>query len=205
MLPTGDSYITIESPSTGIFKDKGSRFLAYAWPVSNEAQVKQLVERYKKEYFDARHHCYAYRLGPEALLYRANDDGEPSGTAGKPILGQLVSQNLTNLLVVVVRYFGGTLLGTSGLINAYRAATVDALQNAQKVTLYVFALYSVNFGYLQMNAVMKLIKDNDLETCDHVFELMCTLKIKIRKSMEASIVGSLNSTEGVEAKLIGYE
>jgi uncharacterized YigZ family protein len=198
-----DSYLTIEGPATGIFKDKGSRFLAYAWPVVSEAEVKTLVDKYKKEYFDARHHCYAYRLGPEALQIRANDDGEPSGTAGKPILGQLVSQNLTNVLVVVVRYFGGTLLGTSGLINAYREATANALANAQITKRFVYAIYQINFGYLQMNSVMKIVKDAALETFEQSFELSCSLMVKIRKSQELIIMEKFSTAESVETVFIG--
>ena len=126
MVEVADTYKTIDSPAEGIYKEKGSKFLAKAYPVRTEEQVKAIVEQLKEEYYDARHHCYAYILGPKGDKWRANDDGEPSGTAGKPIHGQLLSFNLTNVLVVVIRYFGGTKLGESGLINAYKTATHDA-------------------------------------------------------------------------------
>lgn len=121
-----DTYLTIDLPSEGIFKDKGSKFLAFAYPLTDESKVKNIVQNLKKEHHSARHHCFAFKIGNQGEHYRANDDGEPSGTAGRPILGQLNSYNLTNILVVVVRYFGGTLLGVGGLINAYKNATIEA-------------------------------------------------------------------------------
>ena len=129
-----DTYRTIEGTSTGIYREKGSKFIAIARPVCTEDEIKSIVEDLRKEYYDARHHCYAYILGAKGEKWRVNDDGEPSGTAGKPIHGQLLSFNVTNVLVVVVRYFGGTKLGVSGLINAYKSATQDALQNATVIT-----------------------------------------------------------------------
>ena len=128
-----DTYKTIEKPSEGLFKDKGSKFISFAFPVDNEEEIKEIVQSIKKEHHSARHHCYAWRLGADQLLFRANDDGEPSSTAGKPILGQIQSFDLTNILIVVVRYFGGTLLGVSGLINAYRNAALDAINQAEIV------------------------------------------------------------------------
>ena len=147
MCTHNDTYRTIAAPCEGAYRDKGSRFLAYAFPVESEDEVKQHVARAKKEHFSARHHCYAYRMGKGGAAYRANDDGEPSGTAGKPILGQLMSANLTNTRVVVVRYFGGTLLGTPGLINAYRQATANAIANEQLVQRTWEAALNVCFPY----------------------------------------------------------
>lgn len=183
-----DTYFTIKEPSQGLFKDKGSRFLSFAYPVSNDKEIKPLVDSLKKTYFDARHHCYAYRLGADKLTFRANDDNEPSGTAGKPILGQIAARDLTNILIVVVRYFGGTLLGTSGLIQAYKNASADAIANATIVERSVFAVYQLSFNYQQMNDVMKVIKDFDLLSFDQNFELACTLKVKIRLSMVETVL-----------------
>lgn len=126
-----DEYLTISKPSEGLFKDRGSKFLAFAYPVSSEDEIKEIQEHLRSEYHDARHHCYAYMLGKDKNVFRANDDGEPSSTAGKPILGQIKSYDLTNILIVVIRYFGGTKLGVSGLINAYKTAAEEALKNAK--------------------------------------------------------------------------
>jgi len=200
-----DTYLTINEPSTGLFKEKGSKFLSFAYPVTNDKEIKDIVDSLKKEYFDARHHCYAYRLGTEKLIFRANDDNEPSGTAGKPILGQIVANDLTNVLVVVVRYFGGTLLGTAGLIHAYRNASADAISNATMIEKYVFDVYQLTFSYPQMNYVMKIIKDYDLLSFDHSFELTCTLKVKIRLSMADSMLLKLSPLNEIEATLIGRD
>lgn len=205
MAVLNEKYYTIERPATGIFKDKGSKFLSFAWPVSSESEIKELIANIKSQYFDARHHCFAYRLGADKLIFRANDDGEPSGTGGKPILGQLISNDLTNILVVVVRYFGGTLLGTSGLINAYRNATADAIANASVVEKYVFAKYILTFDYQVMNQVMKLIKDQDIDTSDQNFGLVCTMKLHIKKNKEGFLLSRLNSIEKVKAEFIDYE
>ena len=200
-----DTYLTIKEPSTGLFKDKGSKFLAFAYPVSNDQEIKKLVEALKKEYFDARHHCYAYRLGADKLTFRANDDNEPSGTAGKPILGQIVSKDITNVLIVVVRYFGGTLLGTSGLINAYKNASSDALSKAVIIEKKVFAIYQLVFNYEQMNYVMKIIKDHDLESFDQSFEITCSLQVKIRLSMVEALLQKFSPLYEIEAKFLGNE
>jgi Uncharacterized conserved protein len=192
-----DKYNTISLPSTGIFKDKGSKFLAFAYPVKNENEVKILVDKLRKEYFDARHHCFAYRIGADKLAFRANDDGEPSGTAGKPILGQILSNDLTNILIVVVRYFGGILLGTGGLINAYKAASADVIANAVIVEKYVFNIYQIHFAYLQMNAVMKLVKDYDLDASDQIFEMSCSMKLRIKYGLVSNVLPKLESIEGL--------
>ncbi len=174
-----DSYRTIAGPATGLYKDKGSRFLSYAFPVATEAEVKQHVQQLKKEFFDARHHCYAYRIGLDGGQWRANDDGEPSSTGGKPILGQLLSQELTNILVVVVRYFGGIQLGVPGLINAYRTATADALVHAQVVEKTAKEIMTVKFPYLEMNAVMKRLKDEQIDILEQHFDNECEFKIAV--------------------------
>lgn len=205
LISRTDTYLTISHPSTGIFKDKGSKFLSFAYPVSNDKDIKEIVEKLKKQYFDARHHCYAYRLGAERLTFRANDDGEPSGTAGKPILGQIDSRGLTNVLIVVVRYFGGILLGTGGLINAYRNASADALSNASVIQKYVHAVYKLTFSYDQMNNVMKVIKDSDLEAFEQNFELTCSMKIRMKLSVEEAILAKLSLMNEVKTELLGIE
>ncbi len=178
-----DTYLTISAPSEGTYKEKGSKFTAYAYAVQSEEEVKEHVGRIKKEFYDARHHCYAYRIGKDGARFRANDDGEPSGTAGKPILGQLLSANLTNVLVVVVRYFGGTLLGTSGLITAYKSATADAIANAQVVERTWNVELVVDFAYEQMNAVMKVVKDEQLQVLSQDFgDTACRITLSVRES-----------------------
>ncbi|OFX54518.1 MAG: YigZ family protein, partial [Bacteroidetes bacterium GWA2_30_7] len=150
-----DTYLTIESQSEGLFKDKGSKFIAFAIPVCNEDEIKQHLESIRKKYYDARHHCYAYRLGLEGNIYRTNDDGEPSNTAGKPIYGQILSNELTNVLIIVVRYFGGILLGTGGLINAYKSASANAIANAKIIKKTEDTLLKIIFDYTITNDVMK--------------------------------------------------
>jgi len=188
-----------------MFKDKGSKFLSFAFPVKDEKEIKTKVDQLRKEYFDARHHCYAYRLGADKQVFRVNDDGEPSGTAGKPIFGQIVSKELTNILIVVVRYFGGTLLGTGGLINAYRTASLDALTNASIIQKYVYAVYGIEFDYLQLNQVMKIAKDFDAEVFDQQFEMICRMKLKIKVSFVNSALSKLNLIEHLKINYIGSE
>ncbi len=192
-----DTYKTIPSASEGLFKDKGSKFIAYAYPVTSEDQIKEIVASIKKEHYSARHHCYAWRLGHEKLLFRANDDGEPSSTAGKPILGQIQSFDLTNILIVVVRYFGGTLLGVSGLINAYRNAALDAINQAGIVEKLVEKHLLIEFGYGVMNDVMKLFKDEKLPQTDPQFDLICRIKTHVRLGELNRIEESLNKIEGL--------
>ena len=174
-----DLYKTIKKRSEGLFKDKGSRFIAFAFPVNNEEEIKQRIAEIKKDYHDARHHCYAWCLGADRERFRANDDGEPSGSAGKPILGQIQSRDLTQVLVVVVRYFGGTLLGVGGLINAYRSATAAALNQATIIEKKVEDQLVITFGYNEMNAVMKVIKEFDLGYEDQQFDLECSVTIRV--------------------------
>ena len=189
---TTDCYKSIAAPSKGIFKDKGSKFLAFAYPVESEEEAKAVISSLKREYFDARHHCYAWRLGHLGDRWRANDDGEPSSTAGKPILGQIVSNGLSDILIVVVRYFGGTLLGTSGLINAYKSASADAIAAAKVAEKIATARYRISFDYAQMNAVMKCLKDMRLPVELPSFGDECTLETSVPLSAEAQFTESMN-------------
>ena len=158
-METNDSFLTIISPSQGIYKEKGSSFIGYLFHVEDEETVKERLKEIKKEHHDARHHCYAYVLGKDGDIWRANDDGEPSGTGGKPILGQIRSKNLSNVLIIVVRYFGGILLGTSGLINAYRTAAENAISNGVIETQTIYEKYRLFFPYELMNNIMKVLKE----------------------------------------------
>ncbi len=200
-----DSYKTISKKSEAIFKDKGSKFLAYAYPIKNETEAKELIKDLKKEFYDARHHCYAWRLGADMTKYRANDDGEPSGTAGKPILGQIRSYELTNILIVVVRYFGGTLLGVSGLINAYKNAAAMAVENNNIIKKTVNDIIQIDFDYLAMNNVMKIIKDENTKILRQNFDLRCSMDISIRQSNSDRIINRLTKNEGVETKILRCE
>jgi len=177
-----DTYRTISGESEGIFKDKGSKFLSFAYPVEFVEDTKEIIAGLKKQYHDARHHCYAYRIGNENDSYRMNDDGEPSGTAGKPIYGQILSNELTNILIVVVRYFGGTLLGTSGLINAYRNAAADAIGNAEIVTKTIEETLTLNFDYADINKVMRIFREEKLEQLNPVYDERCEISFKVRTS-----------------------
>lgn len=182
-----DSYLTISKISDGIFKDRGSRFLAFAYPVESEEDVKHHVDELKKKYHDARHHCFAFLLGPEGTQYRANDDGEPNHSAGDPILGQIKSRNLADTLVVVVRYFGGTKLGVPGLINAYKTAAAAALDNNEIVEKLVMRSFQLKFNYPEVNTVMRLVKEYALEIVDQQFAEDCRLKLKVRLSLEQEL------------------
>lgn len=188
---TPDTYKTIKSPSTGIFKDRGSKFISLAYNVDSVVEVQGILDTVKKEYRDARHHCYAYKIGMDDNTWRVNDDGEPSGTAGKPILGQINSFELTNILIVVVRYFGGTLLGVGGLIHAYRNAAREALSGAVVINKLIKVEYDLAFPYSAMNDVMTLIKDENIEQSQQIFELNCTLRISLRKSAEKRLTGKM--------------
>jgi len=181
-----DSYKSIAAASTGEFKDRGSKFIAYAWPVRTEAAAAEHLEGLRKEHFKARHHCFAWRFDPDGSRFRANDDGEPSGTAGRPILGQIDAFSLTYVMVVVVRYFGGTLLGTSGLINAYREAAAEALRNATVIECLVKDFYLLDFDYALMPDVMNAIKKMDLEVLHQNFEDRGRIEIGIRQSETAA-------------------
>lgn len=177
-----DSFKTIEGPSEGIYREKGSKFIGLAFPVSSEKEITEIYEKVKRNYHDARHHCYAWRLGPDSTHFRANDDGEPSNSAGKPILGQIDAAELSNVLVIIVRYFGGTLLGVGGLIQAYRNAARDALNKAVVVDHYLYRIYRLDFNYEKMNVVMSVIKEMDLDQFGQVFEMECSLKVRLKHS-----------------------
>ena len=191
-----DLYKTIRSKSEGLYKEKGSKFIAFAYPMSSEEAIKTEIAELRKRYHDARHHCFAWRLGADLERYRVNDDGEPPGSAGKPIYGQIQSRELTDVLVVVIRYFGGTLLGVGGLINAYRSAASDALDQSGIVELKVTGRLKLEFGYSQMNSVMKVIKDFQLEFEDQQFDLDCSLTLKVWKRNEFQVVKKLSIIEG---------
>src|SRR3954470_14975677 len=190
-------YFTIEKTAKAEFKDKGSKFLAYAWPVKTTDQVKECLQEVKKEHPKATHHCFAYRLGTEGLQFRASDDGEPSGTAGKPILGQIDSKQLTNVLVVVVRYFGGTLLGVPGLINAYKTATSMALQLTPIIRRAVEINFVLQFDYTQMNEVMMLVKKYSCTLIEHEAQLFCKIKIGIPLNRQEEFLYNVNELRGV--------
>lgn len=183
-----DTYSSIAAPSRGLFKDNGSRFIALAYPVETESQIKEIVASLKKEYHDARHHCYAYRLGYKADVFRANDDGEPSGSAGRPILGLIDSRGLSDVLVVVVRYFGGIKLGIPGLIRAYKTSSDDALSQAEVVEKIAAVNYRVEFGYLAMNFVMKVLKDMKIEAGGQQFDMRCSAVVRVRLSAESDFL-----------------
>lgn len=177
-----DVYKTITKPAEGVFKDKGSKFYAFAQPLTDEEQFKTWLEEIRKKYHDARHHCYAYAIGFDRELMRMNDDGEPSGTAGKPIYGQILSYEITNIGIIVIRYFGGTKLGVRGLINAYKFAAADALDNATIVTRKLKDVYQLHYDYPMMNKVMYLMKEENLEQLDTKFEVDCRLTFAVRKA-----------------------
>ncbi len=186
-----DTYKTIISPSTGSYSEKRSKFLAYAFPVQTEQQVKERLTEIQKKHNDARHHCYAYILGPRKDAYRMNDNGEPSGTAGRPIHGQLMSKDLTNTLVIVVRYFGGIKLGVSGLQNAYKIAAKEALDAATIIEKTIDETYEVTFEYLQMNNVMQLMKDPYVTIISQQSDLNCTIQFSVRQREAERIVTAL--------------
>ena len=180
---SADSYLTISSPSSGQYTEKRSKFLAFAFPVSTLDEIKALVETHQKKYFDARHVCYAYMLGHERLVFRANDNGEPSGTAGKPILGQINSNELTDILIIVVRYFGGVKLGTSGLIQAYKAAAAEAIAAATIIEKTVDLQLTISFEYPAMNQVMRIVKEEEPAIVSQQFDSDCVMTLSTRVSL----------------------
>ncbi|HEX8609296.1 MAG TPA: YigZ family protein, partial [Pedobacter sp.] len=197
-----DTYLTIQQPAEGLFKDRGSKFHSFVFPVTTEEEVKNHLSTLRKEHHSANHHCYAFRLGADKSAFRANDDGEPSNTAGKPILGQIQSKDLTNILIVVVRYFGGTLLGVSGLITAYRQAAAEVISNSVIIEKTVKDEYELKFDYLQMNDVMKIIKDENLIIQSQNFELSPTLTFSVRKSNSVKIYDMLKKLNGTQLTYI---
>ncbi len=193
-------YYTIEQPGFAEFKDRGSKFLAYAFPVTDTEGFKKYLEQVKKEHPKATHHCYAYRLGLDMNNYRVNDDGEPSGTAGKPILGQIDSKELTNVFIVVVRYFGGTLLGVPGLINAYKTATALVLQVTPIVQKPIEEVYTIQFDYTQMNDIMMIVKQTQCTVLEQEMMLFCSLKVGIPKGRVDEALYRLGDIRNIEVK-----
>lgn len=193
-----DTYLTIEKPTEAIFKDKGSKFLAYAYPVENDQQIKEILNQLKKEHHTANHHCYAYRLGADKMNFRANDDGEPSNTAGKPILGQIQSNDLTNILIVVVRYFGGTLLGVSGLINAYKSSAAEVIKASAITEKQILFNYTIQFYFEHLNDVMKLLKQLDCKITNQQFDNNCEISFSIRKANSEQCEEKLKKIEGLK-------
>ena len=192
-----DTYNMLATRGDGLYKEKGSKFIAEAFTVMSEDEAKAAIADIKKKYFDARHHCYAYMIGPDKKTFRSSDDGEPSGTAGKPILNQILSKDITNVCIIVVRYFGGTKLGVSGLINAYKTAAREALDNAQIVEKTVNEFYSLEFPYALMNDVMRIMKEEGLEQVNPRFETDCYLEFSTRKNDADRIVAKFNNIFGV--------
>jgi uncharacterized YigZ family protein len=190
-MMANDSYRTIKQPAGGYYTEKRSRFIAYAIPVRTADEVKEQLAIYRKKYYDARHICWAYMLGSDRKTFRANDDGEPSSTAGKPILGQINSNVLTNLLILVIRYFGGIELGTSGLIVAYRSAAADAIANAEIIECTVDEEITVVFEYPQLNSVMRIIKEDNPIVISQHFDMDCEMTLRIRKSEAESLKAKL--------------
>lgn len=200
MISTPDTYKSISAPSEGTYKDLGSKFIALAFPVETEARAKEIIASVKKEYFDARHHCYAYRIGHTGDTWRANDDGEPSSTAGRPIYGQLLSNELSDILVVVVRYFGGTKLGVPGLIKAYKTSTQDAIANAQIIEKTAGKFFRVEFDYLQMNDVMKVLKEMNITPLEQDFGIACSMTVRVRLSQIENFRQQLESCRITECQ-----
>ncbi len=198
MSDENDKYLTIESSSQGVYKEKGSKFFAFAYPVSSEDEVKEHLKELRKKYYDARHHVYAFRLGADLQTYRCSDDGEPSNSSGPPVLGQIQSNGLTNILIVVVRYFGGTKLGVSGLINAYRTAAADSIENNTIVEKYEQDRFTIEFGYTVMNEVMKILKDENPEQNNQQFDNTCRIDISVRKQHGENLRNKLLEVSGLK-------
>ncbi|HQP80309.1 MAG TPA: YigZ family protein [Paludibacteraceae bacterium] len=190
-----DTYLTIAAPSEGIYKEKGSKFLSFAYPVTSIDEIKALIEQKRKEHHNARHVCFAYMLGADRATFRTNDDGEPSGTAGRPILGQINSNELTDILIIVVRYFGGILLGTGGLTQAYKSAAAEAIAAANIEERLVEAVYKVKFGYEVMNDVMRVIKEYALFIVSQEQTLDCRITFRVRETMEIEVVEKLSNIQ----------
>ncbi|MFO8022122.1 MAG: YigZ family protein [Perlabentimonas sp.] len=200
-----DAYYTIQQSSQGFYKEKGSKFIALAFPVKTEEEIKEVQQNLRKEYHDARHHCYAYVIGFNGEAWRANDDGEPSSTAGKPIHGQILSRNLTNTLVVVIRYFGGTKLGVSGLINAYKTAASEALDSAQIVKRTVNDIYKLSFDYDDTNNIMRLVNDDGINILEQNFGAACDMLLAIRQGLVEQVLDKVEKIDSAEAEYLRTE
>lgn len=205
MSITSDAYYTIQQSSQGFYKEKGSKFIALAFPVKTEEEIKEVQQNLRKEYHDARHHCYAYVIGFNGEVWRANDDGEPSSTAGKPIHGQILSRNLTNTLVVVIRYFGGTKLGVSGLINAYKTAASEALDSAEIVKRTVNDIYRLSFDYEDTNHIMRLVKDDGINILEQNFGAACDMLLAIRQGLVEQVLDKVEKIDSADAEYLKTE
>lgn len=192
--------MTLAGKSSGIYKDRGSKFLYFAFPLENEEEIKAELAALRKIYFDATHHCYAWILGPQGAQFRANDDGEPNHSAGDPILGQIRSHQLTQVLIVVVRYFGGTKLGVSGLINAYKTSASLAIEESEIVKKWVLGRITIQFPYASMNEVMKLIKSEQLTIVNQELGLDCVLTLEMRMGLLEGVTAALSEIEGLLVK-----
>ncbi len=197
-----DAYLTIEGVSEGIYKEKGSKFLGFAHRVRTEEEVKEVIQQYKKQYYDARHWCFAYILGADKKRFRANDDGEPGNSAGTPILNQIRSNDLTDVLVVVVRYFGGTKLGVSGLINAYKTAAAEALETADVIEEFLQKHIRIGFEYPQMNDVMKVAKNYDFDFSQQEFDMNCHINFWVREKLFEEVKSKLEDVDGLTFEVL---
>ncbi|MBO5272774.1 MAG: YigZ family protein [Muribaculaceae bacterium] len=192
-----DTFYTLDAPTEGLYKEKMSKFISFAVPVTSATEAKEVVAKYQKEYFDARHVCWAYMIGTARNEFLSNDNGEPSGTAGKPILGQINSFNLTNIVIIVVRYFGGIKLGTSGLIVAYREAAREAINAGNIIECHEMASISFTFPYLSMNDVMRVVKDPQIKISDQVFDNACQMTVTTRLDNREALTNRLLDIDGV--------
>jgi uncharacterized YigZ family protein len=195
-------YRTIERPAEGLYKEKGSKFLAFAYPVSSETDIREKIGHLKKQYFDARHHCFAWTLGPEKKQFRASDDGEPNHSAGDPILGQIRSKDLTNILVVVVRYFGGVKLGVGGLISAYRAAAEDALNNALIIEREVHESFWLHYDYATTPEVMRVVKEFELSVLEQHFGESCEMKVDVALKVREKFTGKIELLKAMGTNIV---
>lgn len=197
MEPQKDTYQTIVGQSEATIRERSSKFLSLAYHVTSADQVKEIMDGLRKRYYDATHHCYAYRLGPQGEEWRANDDGEPSGTAGKPILGQLLSRDITDILVVVIRWFGGTKLGVAGLIETYRESTAAVLDVCKMEERTVDRIYTIHYPFESMDGVMRAVKAVGPKIVEQTFDNMCSMKLAIRLSLADQLYGRLEKVEGI--------
>lgn len=197
-----DTYKTIAEPAEGFYKDKGSKFISFIFPVTTENEAKTHLLKLRELHPKANHHVYAYRFGLDRMQYRLSDDGEPSGSSGRPILNTLYSKEITNVLVVVVRYFGGMLLGIPGLINAYRSATEDALANAEIIVKHLTVIYELKFSYVQMNDVMRIIKEMELPVLEQNFEMECRMVVEVRTTLVERFITRCEKVEGLVIKSV---
>jgi uncharacterized YigZ family protein len=195
---TEDTFRTISGRAEGFYKDRGSKFLAFGFPVTSEEEIRNIISETRKKYHDARHCCYAYRIGTANVKSRMNDDGEPAYAAGKPVYGQIISNDLTNILIIVVRYFGGTLLGKGGLMKAYKSAAADMLSNAEIISTTVYRLYKISFSYDVMGQVLKILDKEKLEKTDYKFDRYCSVVTRIKEGKEKGIITRLERISTVE-------